>query len=129
FVTVLKFKDGSKLDLLRITSPCPFLNFSYHCTLEKNNTKLVACKMYPFGVMLKEGKQYSYLDYHCPLVWNKQLPEPFVKKTRKALEALDLPKKWLQNVGKIGYFYDYDKLAKLSPKEITYEELQKCLLC
>lgn len=128
YVTVLKFKDGSKINLLKIINPCPFLDTHYHCTLEEAKAKLLACKMYPFCMSIEHDHQYNYLDFHCALVWSKQLPEKFVKETKKAIDELNLPKKWLKNISRLGYFYDYDKLAKLNSKETTYEQIQKCLL-
>lgn len=129
YVTVLKFKDGSNIHLLKISSPCPFLDSKFRCLLEKKDVKLIACKIYPFCLGWQRGKKHIYLDYNCVLAWNKKLPEKFLRQVKKTLQKIKLPKKYLQNLNKLGTYYDYYKLDKLKRKqEITYAELQKCLL-
>jgi Fe-S-cluster containining protein len=128
YVTVLKFSNGSKINLLKIANPCPFLDKHFQCMLEKTNSKLIACKMYPFYVGLKNNRLYYSLDYHCPLTWNKLLSKKFILTTKKTLKQLKLPRQWLMNVQKLNYFYDYSKLTRLNQNQITYEQLQKCVI-
>jgi len=110
---------------------CPFLDSEFRCALEKTNSKVVRCLLYPVIIHLSPtGEPEICLDTEfCPMA--HRISEDFKTKAFAVYEKIkkDIPMWWLEFVTKYDEtYYDYPKLELLRHKKIlTLKELEACM--
>jgi uncharacterized protein len=106
------FKDNYIVDVVKMISPCPFLDKqTFNCTIK--NFKVILCEIYPIVWEISNNEVQFYLDKECPLSQSDQLTSYFFNSGIPLIKSMNIPLEWIKKVE------TYDSL------DINYSSLQK----
>lgn len=131
FLDALIMPEGTELDILKLVSPCPFLDRrSRTCACKP--FKVVMCEIYPVTFELRDGEAHGKLDCWCPLTDIPRFRRHFETTGIPAFEALPIPAEWLELTQRCEELdFDYARLADLRSdpekcERFTYDTVVLC---
>ena len=128
YLDILVMPDGMELDVLRLTSGCPFLNpGTFECDCRR--FKVVLCDIFPIVFHVREGRVHFEIDDWCPLSDTLRFRQHFLTAGVAAISKLKVPVAWYRHVARYDELhFDYLALKKYrsdrsKPQTFTLDKL------